>query len=86
MFNLESLGSVLLASFFVSIKPKLVEILQEQFDRNVHEYKALLFLLNAGVERLKAVVDKTETKLDDAALADIQDVLQTSAAKNGITL
>lgn len=86
MFNLESLGQLALSALFLSLKPTLLTKLDDLYASNPHDYKAAIFVLNAGVERFKAVVTTSTTKLDDTLLADIQQILAESAQKNGITL
>jgi hypothetical protein len=86
LLNLDLILGMVLSALLAATKPKALEILQELKEKNEHDYKAVIFTLNAGAEHLKAVVDKTSTKLDDQGLADVQDILATSAQQNGISL
>lgn len=85
-FNFESIGLMLLATFYSMGKPQLQKYLQDLHDKNEAWYKAAIFTANAGVQEGNKAAAKTATQLDDAALADIQDTLVTSAKANGITL
>lgn len=86
MFNLESLGQLALSALFLSLKPTLLTKLQDLYTSNPHDYKAAIFVLIAGIERFKKVVETSTTKLDDTLLADIQQIITESAAQNNVTL
>jgi len=85
-FNFESIGLMLLATFYSMGKPALQKYLQDLHDKSEHWYKAAIFTANAGLQEGAAAALKTATQLDDAAIADIQDAIATSAKANGITL
>lgn len=84
--NFDLIAGLVLSSLVAAGKPKAVELLQELYTKNAHDYKAAIFALNAGAEHLKSVTEKTATNLDDAALAAVQDILASSAAANGLSL
>ena len=84
--NFDLIAGLVLSSLVAAGKPKAIELLQELHTKNAHDYKAVIFALNAGAEHLKEVTDKTATTLDDSALAAIQDILASSASQNGITI
>lgn len=77
---------LVLSSLAAAGKPKAVELLQELYDKNDKDYKAAIYLLNAGLAKLSDVTAKTETKLDDQTVAILQDIVASSAEKNGLTL
>ena len=85
-FNFESIGLILLATFYSMGKPALVKYLQDLHDKSEHWYKAAIFTANAGLQEGAKAATKTATQLDDAALADIQDAIETSAKANGVSL
>lgn len=85
-FNFESIGLMLLATFYSMGKPQLEKYLQDLHDKSEYWYKAAVFTANAAIKEGKKAALTTTTQLDDAALADIQDALATSAQANGITL
>ena len=84
--NFDLIAGLVLSSLVAAGKPKAIELLQELYTKNVHDYKAAIALLNAGAEHLKSAVEKTATSLDDNALAAVQDILASSATKNGLSL
>lgn len=85
-FSLETVGMILISSFYGMGKPVILEFLQKQHDSRPEWYKAILAVANAALSEGAKAALKSATKLDDAAIADLQDAIQTSATANGITL
>ena len=84
--NFDSIAILVLSALAAAGKPKGVSLLQELHDKDMSMYKAAIYAGAAALEKLKAVTDKTETKIDDAVVESVSDILQTSAANNGLTL
>ena len=85
-FNLDLIGGILINALVSAEKAPVLAFLQSIHDKDSDEYKALIFAANYGIKKAKTATDKTTTKLDDEALAAIQDILKSSADANGITL
>lgn len=86
MFNLDLIGGILINAIVTAEKATVVAFLQSIADKDKDEYKALVYSANYGLKKASAATAKTGTKLDDQAVAAIQDILASSAAQNGITL
>lgn len=84
--NFDTVGNLLLSAFASMGKEKGLALLQKEHDRNEHDYKAILFVLNAAIEHGKTAAGKTSTTLDDNGLAIAQDIIVTSGTKNGVSL
>lgn len=65
---------------------KLVEVLQKLHDNAPDEYRAAIFGGHALASRLKPLVAKSGTKIDDALVDALHDAIHTSAAANGVVL
>lgn len=63
---------------------KLKEVLQNLHDQNEAEYKAAIYGGHALVKRLRPLVEKSKTSIDDAVLGAIDDAINESAKANGI--
>lgn len=84
--NFDLIAGLVLSSLAAAGKPKALELLQSLHDKNVNDYKAAIFVGNAALAKLKTVTDKSTTTIDDALVADVQDIINSSASANGITL
>jgi len=84
--NLDLIGGILISAIVSAEKAPVLAFLQSIHDKDADEYKALIFAANYGLKKAKTATDKTGTKLDDQAVAAIQDILSSSASANGITL
>lgn len=85
-FNVESIGLMLLSTFYALGKPALEKYLDDLHTKSPSWYKAVLFVGIASVEEAAKLAANTNTQIDDTAVADIKDAIQTSANTNGITL
>lgn len=65
---------------------KFEDVLQELHDKDLDAYKAVIAAGHAFVSKLKPLVLKSATKIDDAVLSAVEQAVTASAAKNGITL
>ena len=64
---------------------KLEDLLQNLHDQHPEEYYAAIYGGHALVNALKPIVNSTATKIDDAIILGLDEALNNSAAKNGIT-
>jgi hypothetical protein len=85
-FNLDSIGSILIAAIVAGEQDAILTFLQSFYTKDPDEYKALLFLANYGLKKAAEAATKSATSLDDQTIAAAQKLLADSAAKNGITL
>lgn len=84
--NFDLIAGLVLSSLAAAGKPKALELLQDLHDKNEKDYKAAIFLGDAALAKLKAVTDKSTTTIDDAIVADVQDILTSSASANGLSM
>lgn len=65
---------------------KLVEVLDKLQATSPEDYKSAIFGGHSLVKRLKPLVEKTGTKIDDLIIGALHEALHTSAKKYGLTL
>jgi hypothetical protein len=85
-FNLDSIGSILIAAIVAGEQDAILTFLQSFYTRNADQYKAIIFLANYALKEAAGAATKSATSLDDQTIAAAQKLLADSAAKNGIVL
>jgi len=66
--------------------PKFVELLDKLHAKDVDQYKAAVFGLNAGLKALAPLVDGTKTEFDDIVVDALSAAVTISAGKHGVDL
>lgn len=85
--NFQSLGGQAVENVLKSVgESQLQNVLQDLHDSNIDDYQAAIQGGDALVKHLKPGVLKSSSKIDDAFLGALEDVILLSASKNGITL
>lgn len=85
-FDLSLIGGFLISALVTAERPVALGLLQSFHDKNVHDYKALVFLANSGIRHAQDAASTTNTTLDDQALAALLEIVTASASQNGITI
>lgn len=84
---LSPLGGQTAANILKTVgESQLDSVLQDLHDSNIDDYQATIQAGDALVKHLKPGVLKSASKIDDAFIGALEDVIALSAAKNGIAL
>lgn len=84
--NFNLIAGLILSSLAAAGKPKALELLQNLHDKNEKDYKAAIYFANAALAKLSDAASKSETTIDDSAVNLAQDIIESSASKNGLAL
>lgn len=85
-FSFDSLAVMVIGTLYSMGKPAIEKYFQDLYAVDKNLYAGVLNIAKYGCTKAAPLVKKTATQIDDAALADIEDAINTSATANGITL
>lgn len=83
--NFDLIG-LLISALKTAGKEPLVTLLQAIYDKNIKQYRAIVFVTDYLLSEGQLAATKTSTNIDDEVVAALQEIVAASATKNGITL